>query len=267
MTGHQRMVPYGYNLLKQSLAGHEYDIFSYTWFNDTETRPVIEIPGTQDTIQLLGDRSVHVDQKPIIQQYYNMFLEQNAISTQYNPSHLMPQQTFTQFFGQVLSLLLAVDKWYDRLKTYDVIIKSRWDVLIDPLQISQVRDKRLLVSGGIYINNGQTELGGDVTLCYAKDYLPNLYPLNTTIDKLIQIVKDKNEHSLEYMAENDEFFRTGKWFNSHFLWASLFKNNHNLCIEGHYCSPRIVPELTKYAPDKITLNDVFDHMRANPIYA
>jgi len=256
MSGHQRMVPYGYKINREILdtLKIKYDFFSYTWTNLSESKSINlhkNLNSTNDIILNLGNHSVHVDQEIVVKQLYDNIVNFKKIK--------MPKEHFYRFVGQIYGFFLALDKWKEELKEYDYIIRSRWDTMLYPHTIETLlkegKESSIFYTKSCNIYRGTFEISGDVIYGTSKYWLKYFTPIKKLESNLIKTIKTLSYNNQDISCTNDQYL----WCSSHSIWAILFKNTNISIIsngESFYIDPKKYLELDI---NTFTLNDDIDY--------
>lgn len=279
MSGHARMVPWGMAMLKDRFSWMstpvDWDIFSYTWTNDSESqrlRPQGEMDRFLESQQILIDlktrHQVH-DQSLQFDPLYQRFLDAGAI-----PTHSADQRgfsldrsSFNRFLGQVIGFCRAVDTWRKELQDYDYIVRSRWDMTLDAsvLEILLKNERRsghrsLFYTKSVEIMQGHVEISGDTIYGETEQWLEAFSSTEQCITNIIagsrrrwqQLQKQwRPEWSKD--PELEKYYLKGWWFNSHFIWTTLFLN-HSISLNRLGDSFGIDPVFAKIPPDEFEFN-------------
>jgi hypothetical protein len=235
MTGHERMVPYGYHALKNAMStvDADYDIFSYTWNNQSESREVPLHPNLESTSAItdqLGSRN--------IQRHQPEYME--PIWINYPLKDTINYKIFSRFMGQILGFLLALDFWKTELQEYDYIVRSRWDVLIDHNTITSMLNStspNMLFTKGVSIYQGHSHISGDTIYGPRDIWFKTLLPVDRSISKIYSQSVARYSNSMIQQAtieaeqiQLSEFFLKNRWFSSHAIWGMLFQGE-NISVE------------------------------------
>lgn len=249
MSGHARMVPWGHKMLLDRFAHMntlvDWDIFSYTWTTHSESQP--GRPQQEQHLQAQTDQILDAlqhrcehDQQPHFEQLRQRFLAQGAI-----PDHdadaqgfRMPRDTFYRFLGQVLGFCRAVDRWRDVLCDYDYIVRSRWDMTLD----SSVMDHMLtnharlgelpaFYTKSVEIMQGHIEISGDTIYGRTDQWLQYFPSTDEVINRILQGTRQRWHQlrgqwnsNMSMDSDLEKYYKTGWWFNSHFIWTTIFLN-------------------------------------------
>lgn len=263
MTGHKRMVPYGYWVLEKTLKGipAEYDIFSYTWDDDSDVRPVQNHKNLDTTnliLKSLDRRNKSVVQGPILNNIYNQWVQEGVIP------NTVGLNKFSQFLGQIMGFLLALDNWEKELLEYDYIIRARWDILIDRLSVDTMLlngpESNVFLTKGIYVHYGQLQLSGDTIYGSRKYWLNNFLPIATTLNKISKKTKSVNNYASSVISTNEEsnfrdHFFNCKWWSSHAIWAMLLCDTEVSVFPSGEAFP-LGEKLLTIPPDEITVGHI-----------
>lgn len=266
MTGHKRMVPYGHAVLNEVMKDipAEYDIFSYTWDDESDTRPNQvhkNLATTKLILDSLETRNKTSIQEPILNKMYDQWVRAGAIPD--NPN-IFPKKKFSQFLGQILGFLMALETWEKELSEYDYIVRARWDILLDRLSIETMlangADSNIFLTKGIFLHYGQPQISGDTIYGSRKYWFENFLPVANTLFRLSEKTKSAYQHASNVIdTSSDTNLRAhlfkGKWWSSHALWAML------LCDTGISVSPSgeaypIGEKLLTIPPKKITIGEI-----------
>jgi hypothetical protein len=131
--------------------------------------------------------------------------------------------------GQILGFLSALDKWRSELCEYDVLIRSRWDMLLDASVLAILaRDHsqghtRRFYTKSLSVINGQGSISGDVIYGSAQSWLELLPSKDTALDRLIQQCRRQHRVYAQLYPDKPTDLN-GYWFNSHSLWYMLFQD-------------------------------------------
>jgi hypothetical protein len=269
MSGHARLVPWGYKMLEDRFAHMEnlvdWDIFSYTWTTDSESQP--GRPQQEHQLQAHTDEILsgvkylhHSSQQPWFEQLRQRFLAQGAIPEHDEDSQgfRMPRESFYRFLGQVLGFCRAMDHWRNELRHYDYIVRSRWDMTLDARVMDHLikNHARLgelppFYTKAVDIMQGHIEISGD-TIYGASDQWLEYFP-NTeeVVNRILQGTRQRWHQlrsqwnsTMKMDANLEKYYKSGWWFNSHFIWTTIFLNT-SVSLRSMGDSFGISPELAK----------------------
>lgn len=266
MSGHPRMVPQGRKMIDKvlgSIDGTCYEIFSLTWI-DNEPKIGHYSGLDADTYQILsdlGDNNHFAEQIPILDELYQRFMESGAIP---EPAEAcINRDTFHRYSGQIWGFLLAMDRWRSRLGEFDIVVRSRWDRVIDPACIDILigngpsylpTPREWLFTMDVSIWRGQVHLSGDVIYGTAENWL-GLIP-STEVATLRSMAAMK-KWCQDFIEKNPkEFFATNiDWFTSHWLWSTVLDGSNASITRFGTCYP-ILPVHSVIPPDMITIDSL-----------
>lgn len=272
ISGHARMVPQGYHMLKtvlDEIPECEYEIFSLTWSNGDaqEQKFPCQMEESSRILQGLGDRYLCLEQEQVLPALYEKFINAGAIPGPDDP--ILPFETFSRYTGQIWGFLYALDHWRDRLGTFDVLIRSRWDKVLDRSSIAPFLDQcsfrtdpspnSWLITTDVSINRGQIYYSGDTIYGTAKRWMEIIPSGEIATQRSINAVK-RWYHANVNDRSSVIYDIPHKWFTSHWLWSTLFdgidisvaSHGHSLAIKPHHA--------------KLRLSDLNEHVIAmNPI--
>jgi hypothetical protein len=232
MSGHARMVPQGHHMIDQTFKttnDREYSIFSMTW-TDGDQRSSQFSPNDEKTDEILrelGNRSVRMSQVEKLRDLHEKFLNAGAIP---RPTESMLNfDAFSKYTGQIWGFLAALDHWREELLDFDVIVRSRWDRLLDPACIDAILGNRpfrgdsdaWMITCDVSVNDGQLYYSGDVIYGPAKKWLDLIPSEAIATNRCIAAVK---RWYLDNINNPDSVLhrREEKWFTSHWLWTTIF---------------------------------------------
>jgi hypothetical protein len=274
MSGHARLVPWGHKMLEDRFANMEslvdWDVFSYTWTSDSESqpgRPIWEQARSAHTEEILaGVAHRHqADQQPWFEQLRQRFLAQGAIPENHEDEQgfRMPRESFYRFLGQVLGFCRAVDLWRSQLENYDYIVRSRWDMTLD----SRVMDHLItnharlgelppFFTKAVDIMQGHIEISGDTIYGRRDQWLEYFPSTDAVVDKILQGTRQRWHQlrgqwnaSMKMDANLEKYYKSGWWFNSHFIWTTIFLNT-SVSLRSMGDSFGISPELANIPLDR-----------------
>lgn len=274
MSGHARMVPWGWRMLEDRFTAMEaiadWDVFSYTWSPHSESQP--GRPTQEHALAVETSRIMHglnhryeTDQQPWFEELRQRFLAQGAI-----PDHdedaqgfRMPRQSFYRFLGQVLGFCRAVDLWRDQLQGYDYIVRSRWDMTLDKTVLDELikEEPRLgqrpcFYTKSVDIMQGHLEISGDTIYGHRDQWLEYFPSTDHSVDRILQgtrqrwsQLRSQWNNSMSMDPDLEKYYKTGWWFNSHFIWTTLFLNT-SVSLRSLGESFGISPSLAQIPIDK-----------------
>lgn len=245
------MVPYGWRLInqmQQELPDVDITVFSWLWTDQSDNRnnTVLDYShdwrfpeASKEIFDYLGHRHVFTDQKPILDELYKRYLIQDAIPRD-NPNYsfFMPRSTFDRFNGQIVGFILALEHWREELEEYDWIVRSRWDTVVDIEVIKLMTTPTdVLWAPTFYtkfvdITHGQVQISGDTIYGPRRAWFDTI----PSWDKSSQDLIDGSRQRWHWIKQNcrsqdikneyfQKYYAQGWWFNSHFLWTTLFLTN------------------------------------------
>lgn len=278
MSGHARMVPWGYQMIHNRMLNIPADwvIFSNLWTNDSESQPVRSqeeqqhSANTYKILSDLGSRHRVQAQGPMFDSLYAHFIEQGAIPLE-RPTpdgFFLPRSSFDRFMGQIVGFCQALEHWQKELKTYDYIIRSRWDMTLDSGVINELIAPRNGVWAPIFytkyidIIHGNVQISGDTIYGSTAAWYDTMPNWRSCRDQLVEGTRQRwnwiteNCRKKDLVDEyNQQYYHQCGWFNSHFLWTTMFKNNPNSIIRSRGESLGISTKLGMIPPDELT----FEH--------
>ena len=232
MAGHQRMVPYGYATLQNLMKNVpvEYDIFSYAWNNQSESRDIPSHPhllSTPDIIDKLGDRSVLMNQREYIE----------PIWRDYPLNDVIHYDLFAKFMGQILAFMLALEKWQPKLQEYDFIVRSRWDILVDQHSVNLMinnKNPKQFFTKSVTMYYGHPQISGDTIYGPRELWFSTLLPIDRSIKKIYaqsiiqhDRIRELKTKPLQHLDQKFiEYVLKNRWFSSHSIWGMLFQNDY-----------------------------------------
>lgn len=244
-SGHLRLVPYGYYLIEQiaEKCNFDYTIYNFHW--DQESDWSGNVPHGQ-TVQVLSQPNVKSEeryQKDLMEYLRRSFEEYGAVppsNRHYMPGYYsLTNEDFSRFLGQVVGFLFALDYWQNDLRKHDLLIRCRWDIIPDWDVIKFIQEGRFsvdkrFITHAIYMREGEIELGGDTIYGRPEDWIDCMTPIGHSLEKLKAGCKKRFEEikdSAIYNNLDQDYALRSKWFNSHFLWGTLFKGTRYSLIQ------------------------------------
>lgn len=236
-SGHLRLVPYGYYLIEQiaEKCNFDYTIYNFHWDQDSDWSG--HVPHYQ-TIEILSQPNVKSQeryQKDLMEFLRESFEEHGAIPPlvkHYMPGYYsLNNEDFSRFLGQVVGFLLALDYWQEQLKKHDMLIRCRWDIIPDWDVIRCIQEGRIsidkqFITHAVYMREGELEIGGDTIYGKPEHWIECMTPIGHALEKLKLGCKkrfDEIKNGIAYNSSDQEYALKSRWFNSHFLWGTLFK--------------------------------------------
>lgn len=244
ITGHPRMVPYGYNAIRNdiSVLGVDCKIFSYMWNESSDNKIITPHPNLATTEDILHDvGSITVDQPSVMREIYDEIRYQ---------VHLPTYGWFTRQTGQIVGFLKALEYWSEELKTYDYIIRSRWDVCIDPNSVKEmlkVGRPEVIYTKFVDLNRGMGSLFGDVMLGHSSAWFESCHPYEEVIRRYVKYLKQYWTDISERWMRDHPDDKNGDWYNYHINWGLIFRET-NTIISGIGDSFRITEEALDLDP-------------------
>lgn len=222
MSGHPRMVPYGYYAIQNDIArkGIDVKIYSCMW-NDSSDNKLFTIhnnlTGTDDIFKRVSNFTIA--QEPILRPIYDRLKDD---------VYLPDYDWFARQTGQIVGFLIALGNWKSELEKSDIIIRSRWDVCIDPSMVDEMINETIeerFITKFIDIHQGVTSIYGDVILGRTKHWYYSCYPFDKSIDKYIRCVREYWNEICQRWTEKNPTEKVGQWYNYHTLWPFMFRNS------------------------------------------
>lgn len=249
MSGHARMVPWGEAMLRQQFASMRHtvawQVFSLTWHADSESqslRPCGELAMAAQTaaiLQELGQQHQQRNQQPYFDVLYQQFLSQGAIpSSDRTAQFFLPRETFDRFMGQVIGFAQAMDHWRDQLQQFDYIVRSRWDMTLDHTVMDHMIEDTprrgehdAFYTKSVNIMQGHMEISGDTIYGSAAQWMKNFVSTEQVVQRILKGTQQRWRQiqaqwhsSMTRDLDLQKYYQTGWWFNSHFIWTTLFVN-------------------------------------------
>jgi hypothetical protein len=288
-TGHARMVPYGWQLIWERAAhipSCDFTVYSYVWDAGSDNRNTMQIfhhpwqfPGLdQQVFQQLGDRHCLVEQRPIMDRLYRQYLAEEAIPKAWGAEDeiKLPRELFDRFNGQLLGFLLAMERWRHELQYYDYIIRARWDMTLDVGVLSELISQQesparlapLFYTKYLDFTHGCYQISGDTIYGEAQAFIDIFGDFSACIQRLISGVRrryqwiQRNQRA-EWVNTDPlkKYFLEGWWFNTHFLWTTLFED-HGVIIKSRGESFAIHPSCSEIPLEQFE----FGHAMIGPEY-
>lgn len=244
MTGHPRFVPYGYHAIQNEICSQGFDckIFSYMW-NDSSDNKIINphpnLSTTEDILKKVG--SITVEQETVMQSIYD--------NLKYH-MHLPRYGWFARQTGQIIGFLKALEYWFEELNTYDYIIRSRWDVCIDPntfKEMIKVGRPEVIYTKFVDLNRGMGSVFGDVMLGSRSAWLESCHPYDEVLRRYVKYLKQFwNDMGQKWMQDHPND-KNGDWYNYHINWGLIFRET-DIIISGIGNSFRITEDVLELDP-------------------
>jgi hypothetical protein len=233
MTGHPRYVPQGYQRLQEIFKKNssiDFDIFSYTWSDNTDPRTAIDkryTVGTDKILDSLGDKLVLREQKSIVESVYKEFLDEGCIPPANGQSIILPKEAAIRCSVQLVNFMLALEHWEHEWYQYDYIIKLRWDYTfdIDALKkLIKVKHADILTAD-FSLRQGQSEMTVDGVYGTRESMLMCFKPYNKVMAKVKKGVKERRHQVVEVFGTSSDYVQQSNWFTDGFLWYLAVKDN------------------------------------------
>lgn len=249
-SGHLRLVPYGYQLLKElaEVLPIEIHIFNFYWTPDSDHRnsgKSFNDPKTYEILSSDNIMSVEKDQEETMILLRNYFDDYGACPKldKTEDGHYFSQGQFATYMGQIVGFLLALDKWQTTLKDYDLLIRCRWDIIPDPVIINQIINDNIdldfdkFITNSLRIREGDMEIGGDIIFGRPKYFIDHFLPFGRSLDRMRQGCKQRYDRfktdRVVGVFNDTEYEKRLHWFNSHLLWGWIFKDtNYDMVARG-----------------------------------
>lgn len=250
-TGHARMVPQGWSAIWQMadrVPHSDFTVFSWLWdqHSDSRRHNPTGLPDwlwpeqSQQVFTALGADHMITPQDEIMRSVYQRFLAYQAIPPDSGATMILPFAAFARFMGQVLGLCLAMDQWRSQLSEFDIIVRSRWDMILDPEVIRELIANRVPDTGGpifytkyIDITHGNSSMCGDTIYGPAAAWLALIPSWSVALERIIQGMQQRwlwvqqnaqsSNFNQQYLQED---YAQGQWFSSHLIWALLFQHRN-----------------------------------------
>jgi hypothetical protein len=248
MSGHARMVPQGMHMLQDrfdtACTAMDYTVFSNVWTDSSESRPKRteqELQQQADALSILsslGSRHRVIEQRPVFEPIYEKFLLARAIPTHEADSRgfRMPRDTFYRFMGQVMGFVLALDHWRQELAEYDYIVRSRWDMCLDSTVLDELAAPQRYIgefetfyTKSVEIVQGSVQISGDTIYGRTEQWLESFSDFDHVVDRILtgtklrwQDIQRRYRANWSLHGDYEKYYLTGWWFNSHFIWTTLF---------------------------------------------
>lgn len=270
-SGHARMVPWGWKLIQnlaQEVPSAKYTVYSWLWSDRSDNRmnTVTDIKddwrwpeASKEIFKILGHRHAMTDQGPIMDQLYRDYLAADSLPPDdINESFYMPRHTFDRFNGQLVGFIHAIDQWREELKEYDWIIRSRWDMAVDPEVVRLMLNPTDLIWAPTFytkyvdITHGQVQISGDTIYGPRSAWLDIIPSWTVCQQRLIEGTQARWHWIRRNCRQEDlkdpyyqKYYQQGWWFNSHFLWTTLFTAHPSSIIRSRGESYGLHPSLSR----------------------
>ena len=263
LSGHARMVPQGNHLHNESFRQApnvgQWQQFSYCWSDESEVRSAtaeqLEQFDLRDQIlNGLGTRHCYAEQGQLFDQLCNRFIDEGALPD-YRTSNptvaIQIRYHFGKYLGQLLGFCLALDQWRKELRSYDFIVRSRWDHALDPHVLDDL-DREFFYTKSINIWDGRPIISGDNIYGSVDKWLKIIPSTEDAIKRIIRACRRlRSELSIKQPEYN--FTEDFQWYTTHYLWYVLIENEAiRLLHRGE--SYGINFELSKIPLEKLSLS-------------
>lgn len=279
-SGHARMVPYGWKMIWDRVAQvPEIDarVFSFVWddHSDNRMQNVTDLvddwrcqPDTDQIFRTLGSRHHSLEQLPIMDDLYQRYLAHDAIpGVLAEDQFYLPRQLFDRFNGQLVGFVLALDHWRRELSGYDYIVRSRWDMVLDVECLRRMLSPKeqpappTFYTKYIDITHGHPQISGDTIYGPRAAWFDVIPSWEYCRQQLIEGTRARwqwiQQHCRPQDLEDDyniKYYTQGWWFNTHFLWTTVFRSSSQSIIKALGESYGLHPSLTRIPLDQFCFN-------------
>ena len=242
MTGHPRYVPQGFsriNTVRKENKDLNFDIFSYTWSDATDPRGTVPqhfYNGTEDILHSLGDRLVLIEQKPILEKFYNELLSEGCIPHAFPADGypILTKEAAIRCSAQLINFMLALKHWQSEWRKYDYIIKLRWDYTFDVESLRKlIKVKHAdIITTEFRLRHGQVELTVDAVYGTRDAMLMSFTPYDSVLNKIKQELKTHRQLVNNTYDKSLQFVNQSEWFTDGLMWYFAVKNKPVSVYQG-----------------------------------